>query len=172
MHSRLALLNSAFALALALAAGCGDRHHLYPGPALPEQRLARLECYRKGTTVELLAVDDQPCPANYVYLMPGRHRLRLAGPPNIAAADAPPEELTADPDSRRPELVLELELEAGMHYLLGATLKELAFLKSRSDQTRVWEEGFYKSWTLDLYCQPQGALGLPPLLKSYPQTAE
>jgi hypothetical protein len=166
------LLSTALTLALALAAGCGDRHHLYPGPQLSEQNLARVECYRKGTTVELLAVDDRPCPPNYVYLKPGPHRLRLAGPPNIAAADAPPEELSADPDSRRPTITLELELEAGMHYFLGATLKELAFLKARSDQTRVWEEGFYKSWSLDLYRQPQGGLGLPPLLKSYPQTAE
>ncbi len=169
MRNRLAL----FSLAALLSAGCrGEGHHLYPGPALSVQDLARVECYRKGTTVELLAVDEQACPKNYVYLKPGSYRLRLAGPPNIAAADAPPEELSADPDSRRPTLELELEVTAGMHYFLGATLKELAFLRSRSDQTRVWEEGFYKSWTLDLYAQPQGALGVPSLIKSYPQAAE
>jgi len=161
------------ALVLVLGAGCGtDRHHVYSGTALPLQDLARVECYRKGTTVELLAVDGQSCPANYVYLKPGRHRLSLAGPPNIAAADAPPTELSADPDSRRPTVELELEVAAGMHYFLGATLKELAFLRSRSDQSRVWEEGFYKSWTLDVYAHPQGTLGVPPLLKSHLQVAE
>lgn len=161
------------ATALALAAGCGtDRHHVYPGTALPIQDLARVECYRKGTTVELLSVDGSSCPANYVFLKPGPHKLLLAGPPNITAADAPPNELSADPDSRRPAVELELEVAAGMHYYLGATLKELAFLKSRSDQTRVWEEGFYKSWTLDVYAQPQGAMGVPPLLKSHLQLAE
>jgi hypothetical protein len=161
------------ATALALAAGCGtDRHHIYSGTALPPQDLARVECYRKGTTVELRAVDGSSCPANYVFLKPGLHTLLLAGPPNIAAADAPPTELSADPDSRRPTLELELDVAAGMHYFLGATLGELAFLKSRSDQTRVWEEGFYKSWTLDVYGHAQGTMGVPPLLKSYPQAAD
>jgi hypothetical protein len=171
MNRRLAL--PLLTLALALGAGCGgDRHHVYTGTALPVQDLARVECYRKGTTVELRAVDGQACPENYVYLKPGRHLLLLAGPPNIAAADAPPTELSADPDSRRPVVELELEVVAGMHYFLGATLKELAFLKSRSDQTRVWEEGFYKSWTLDVYAHAQDTMGVPPLVKSYPQAAK
>ena len=159
-------------LLLLLVACGGAGHHLYPGPALPESQLARLECYRKGTTVELLAVDGQPSPPNYVYLQPGLHRVRLAGPPNIAPMDRPPEELLADPDARRPVLSLDLTLEAGMHYYLGASLGQLAFLKVRSDQTRVWEEGFYATWTLDLYGHSQGSLGLPPLLHHYPQTAE
>ncbi|MBM4119266.1 hypothetical protein FJ251_16325 [bacterium] len=163
----------AIAFAFALGTGCGaQKHHLYPGPERAPLDLARVECYRKGTTVELRAVDDQPCPPNYVYLTPGRHRLRLAGPLNITATDAPPDQLRADPESERPLVALELEAVAGMHYFLGATYKELAFLRNRSDQTRVWDEGFYKTWTLDLYGQPQGALGLAPLIKSYPQKAE
>jgi hypothetical protein len=175
MRLRFVPLAPALALTAVLALGvaCGaQQHHLYAGPARAEPDLARVECYRKGTTVELRAVDGEPCPPNFVYLMPGRHRLRLAGPLNITAADAPPDQLRADPESERPILELELELAAGMHYYLGATYKQLAFLRNRSDQSRVWDEGFYKTWTLDLYGQPQGALGLPPLIKSYPQSAE
>lgn len=160
-------------LLLAGLLGCGgSTHHLYPGPEQPLSKLAKLECYRKGTTVELLAVDGQPSPSNYVFLEPGLHRFKLAGPRNISAADDPPDELSADPDSRRPVISVDLQLEAGMQYYLGATLGELAFLKIRSDQTRVWEEGFYKSWSLDFYGQPQGSIGLPPLIRSFPQTAE
>lgn len=169
------LRRAAFALALVLAlgAGCGaQKHHLYPGPERAPQDLARVECYRKGTTVELRAVDGEPCPPNFVYLTPGLHRLRLVGPLNITAADAPPDQLRADPESERPVVELELEAVAGMHYFLGATYKELAYLRNRSDQTRVWDEGFYKTWTLDLYGQPQGTLGLAPLIKSTLQTAE
>ena len=173
MRAPLRRFASLTPLLLAGLLGCGGgTHHLYPGPEQPVTQLAKLDCYRSGTTVELLAVDGRPSPPNYVFLQPGLHRIKLAGPPNISAADKPPDELVADPDARRPVLSVDLELAAGEQYYLGATLGELAFLKIRSDQTRVWEEGFYKTWTLDFYGQPQGAIGLPALIRSFPQTAE
>lgn len=136
---------------LLLLTACGADHHLYSGPQLGENRLAKLECYRLGTDVRLISVDGVEAPDNYVYLQPGRHVIELEGPTHIATRDEEHSELVSDRDDRRPRVTVELELEIGQHYYLGATHKELAFLKLRSDQSRVWEEGFYLTWTLDVY---------------------
>jgi hypothetical protein len=161
MLRRIALVS------LLLLTACGAEHHIYPGPHLGENRLAKLECYRLGTDVRLLAVDGLETPDNYVYLLPGRHRLELEGPTHIAAKGEEDSELASDRDDRRPRVVIELELAIGQHYFLGATHKELAFLKLRSDQTRVWEEGFYLTWTLDVYRHAQGDHGQPELIEQF-----
>lgn len=160
-----------FALLLPLA-GCGGGHHLYAGSQRPVSQLAKLECYRGGTDVRLVSVDGEPAPENYVYLLPGRHRIALDGPTHIASRQEEVDELSPNRDDVRPRVEIELELLAGQHYFLGAGYKELAFLRSRSDQTRFWEEGFYSSWTLDLYARPHDGLGLPPLIRQFTYEAE
>ncbi len=159
-------------LGLAVLAGCGENHHLYPGPQRSVGVLAHVECYRLGTDVRLVSVDGQASPDNYVYLPPGRHHFVLEGPTHIASKQEEVEELVADRENRRPEVELTLDLEAGQHYFLGATYKDLAFLKVRTDQTRVWDVGFYGSWTLDIYRRAQTERRLPDLIRQIVFEAE
>lgn len=147
-----------------LLAGCGPSHHIYSGPQRSEGLLAKVECYRLGTDVRILAVDGQAAPDNFVLLLPGKHLLTLAGPTHITAKELEVDELAADRDEIRPEVELELDCAAGRHYFIGASYKELAFLRVRSDQSRVWEEGFYASWTLELSERGQTEI-TPPILR-------
>lgn len=152
-------------LGLGLLAGCGENHHLYPGPQRSAGVLARVECYRLGTDVRLISVNGQDAPGNYVFLPPGEHHLVIEGPTHIASKQDDVEELTADREEMRPRVELHLELKAGQHYFLGASYKDLAFLKVRTDQSRVWDEGFYESWTLDIYERAQSESRLPDLIR-------
>ncbi len=161
MMRRIALFS------LLLLAACGADHHIYPGPHLSDSRLAKLECYRLGVDVRLRTVNGDETPDNYVFLQPGRHTIELEGPTHIAARDEEDSGLASDRDDRRPTVTIELDLVAGRHYFLGASHKELAFLKLRSDQSRVWEEGFYLTWTLDIYSRAQADQTLPELIEQF-----
>ncbi len=161
------MLRRIFLVPLLLLTACGADHHIYPGPHRSESRLVKLECYRLGTDVRLRTVDGQETPDNYVYLLPGRYRIELDGPTHIATRDDEHNELVSDRDELRPRVEIELDLEEGRHYFLGASHKELAFLKTRSDQNRVWEEGFYLTWTLDVYRRAQSDLSQPELIERF-----
>ncbi len=158
------------ALPLLLGSACSTQHKFYEGPKRPDSKLARIECFRYGEELELLAVDGAETPQSHILVLPGSHELTLRGPRNISAETDP--EMLSGRELERPIVTVKIDVEAGSRYYLGVSLKDLAFSRARYSGTHYWQEGFYRTWSVDVFGKSLDDPLPPELIRSFEFRAE